>query len=215
LQEREQSSRGKFEVGFAHCIAARTSEEEQDKLAEQFFSWTVTTGIKDEPSNVTSDYPRYYLLLNEMYATNFELAADGLAPMTNCWVPWAFVKKSTIPKAGFGLFASRRFARGDTVGVYMGIMPSSSYPGQTWNVDNKYVLVGIADARGGINSGYNYCLGAHFINDPTFEGAVSTKKHNVMVHPDGRVTATRRVNRGQEFFVSYNTKSQPDNTVKC
>ena len=202
-------SPGKFDVGFAHCIAARTSEEEQDKLTEQFFAWMAPIEFKEGSSNVTYEYPRYQLFLNESYATNSERATDGIPPMTQCWVPWVFVKKSSIPKAGFGLFASRRFARGETVGVYMGVTHSGR--GQASNVENKHVLAGI-DARGGIGSGYNYCLGAHFINEPAFGGTGSSKKYKVAVHADGRITATRRVNRGQEFFMSYNNKIEPNNT---
>jgi hypothetical protein len=203
---------GKFEVGFAHCIAARTSEGEQKKLTEQFFAWMAPVEFEEEASNVTYEYPRYQLFLNESYATNSERATDGLPPRTQCWVPWVFVKKSTIPKAGFGLFASRRFARGETVGVYMGVTHSGRE--QASNVDNKYVLEGI-DARGGIGSGYNYCLGAHFINDPAFGGTGSSKKYNVVVHADGRITVTRRVNRGEEFFMNYNSTGNYDGTVSC
>jgi hypothetical protein len=163
--------------------------------------------------NMTFDHPRYQLFLNEAYATNLGLVSDGLSPIQQAWVPWTVVKKSTILKTGFGLFASRRFERGDIVGVYPAVPPLE--PGKTSNVDGKSVPEGIAEACCDSGSVHNYFLGTHFINDPAFTQASSTTKYNVEVHPDGRVTATRRVSRGQEFFIKYNCTGNEEGTVSC
>jgi hypothetical protein len=206
-------SRGKFDVGFAHCIEARMLTGEQTKLCEQFYSWMAPMEFVGCHFDMTSEYPRYQLSLNEVYDTNLGLAADGLLQIEQSWVPWTVVKKSTILKEGFGLFASRRFERGDTVGVYTAVPPFEHEITST--VDVQSVPEGIDDACGGTSSVYNYFLGAYFINDPAFTGASSTKKYNVEVHPDGRITATRRVNRGQEFFISYNCTGNDKGMVSC
>ena len=76
--------------------------------------------------------------------------------------PHLIVKKSTIPKIGYGLFADRTFSEGDVISVYLGEKKNM------YICSNKYTMYyssieGI-DAGGSIKENDIIYLGAHFAN---------------------------------------------------
>lgn len=131
------------------------------------------------------------------------------------WKDYVVLAPSLIPGAGYGAFAGRRFEAGDTVGWYMGQPPPDNST-DLKHEDFPYLLKGVADGVGGIDSDAPLLLGMHFINDPMFhhnnEGIVSTVPAsaipaNVQFYSDGRVVAIKRIYPGDELLAYYNTNN--------
>ncbi|MEI6371517.1 MAG: reverse transcriptase domain-containing protein [Nostocales cyanobacterium ELA608] len=108
------------------------------------------------------------------------------------------VTKSTVAKAGFGLFAARDFEKGQHVADYTGdqLMLRADQDG------GEYVLQmtkreGIDAAR--TNTGYG-----RWANDPKGSGMRANTEFVVNhKHRTGRLRTTRAVKKGEELFVSY------------
>lgn len=124
------------------------------------------------------------------------------------WVDWVYIAQSTLPKAGRGLFAARRFRKGDVVGAYWGQAKRSqrscsatrTFRMRTEN--NKGIFV---DA-----SGLTLRLGMHMINNPSFTPVADQSRYhreaNVDIFPDGLVVANRKIEAGKEIFTEYGDK---------
>lgn len=210
---RDSKRTPKYEDSFACCIDARTSRPKQAVLDGTFYQWRSvlahnsldrTATSLNTTSSSSSSSREFALFLND----NFRLHNSNNTHFDKQphMVPWATVKPSTIQGANYGLFADRRFEAGDTVGVYMGGPSPPLTDCQTLHhSDHPYLMSGVADALGGVDSNQPAMLGMHFINDPCFCNTVPNAKHNVAANSDGRIVALRRIQRNQEFFISYNT----------
>ena len=79
--------------------------------------------------------------------------------------PWVTVKKSALENAGLGLFAARRFENGEVVTIYHALKKSKQ------PIDDAYAIeyhewhhtVPVGD-----NEMHPYFMGAHSINDATY-----------------------------------------------
>ena len=131
--------------------------------------------------------------------------------MKNQLYNWLIVKKSNIEGAGFGLFAARDFNKGDIIGKYMGeVLDQKSDP----SVLSKYAICSskiAVDSKGGLNSGYPWYWGIHFVNDLNFvtRGIVNDsmkekKQSNSIINDDFIMIAIKRIKQGQEIFLDYN-----------
>ena len=147
---------------------------------------------------------RFSLKLNRKYG-------KSIAP---CWIDWVYVERSplaTHDDRPYGLFAERTFRSGEIIGVYMGgeIDPKAVKSKK----NTSYILDGVADAGGGIDSGRPALLGMHFLNNPYYDGygggtrQISPKvKPNVIVDSVGVVTALHYIPKGQELLLDYKDK---------
>lgn len=193
--------------GFEDCCDARTDPVRQKELEEdgQFFRWLelvspdkpsglTVLGVESNKSGNKSKKMRKYMLeLNRKYGS-------GEDPD---YQPWALVKESDLPDAGYGMFSLKRLEPGDAFGVYMGRKTTPEEEALT-HAERPYLMKGVANAEGGIGSGKPILLGMHLINDPQMKGKPkSGKKVNLRVHTDGLLVACRRINVGDEVYFSY------------
>jgi hypothetical protein len=130
------------------------------------------------------------------------------------WLIWLEVKPSSIPNAGNGLFAMRRFLKCQTIAYYFGTKSS-----ETSDEQRKKYKCGKIDAVGGLScKKARLCLGVHFANDPTIEkmtpltfydGArldIKLSMMNAILASDGHLVAIKQIGSGEEIYVNYNWK---------
>jgi hypothetical protein len=155
-----------------------------------------------------------------------------MTKQTGNWKDWVYVAPTTRQgivtnntveasnnrgrRIEYGLFAARKFRKGDVIGVFMG---SSTGSGTVENSnDNEYRIElrvermkVIVDAKGGVNSGACPWLGMHFMNDPTDmadRGPEKTRKlkemkWNIEVNPEGVAIATQTIDIDKELLLNY------------
>ena len=117
---------------------------------------------------------------------------------------WVTVKKSALENAGLGLFAARRFEKNEVVTIYHAPKKSKQ------PIDDAYAMkygkwyhtVPVRD-----NEMPPYYMGAHFINDATYNCEDSKRKNlersNNCTLEGLLVKATGEIRRGEEIKVSY------------
>jgi hypothetical protein len=203
--------RNNVDAGFDDCVKARVNPKEQHKLYGNFFMWEkvypMPNGIASVPALSDSgddvDFSRllFRLKINQRY---------GLSAKKS-WLPWVCIKRSDMAAGDqrpYGLFADRYFRKGDVVGVYMGEPVEAGQQKSR----SLYCMAGVADAKGGMNSGRPALLGMHFINDPAFQSgkrkATIPKRKlvpNVVCNTDGVLTASHNIDPGREILLDYNS----------
>jgi len=197
--------------GFDDCVAARTTSSLQLKLDGSFFTWTQTLNPsrnRQGATTLSTERPKkvlksssFHLLLNSRYCGRTTNAKDH----RDNFIKWATAAQSSIPGAGWGLKADRRFEVGQIIGVYMGERsPTVASCKKIEHSERPHLMAAVADGRGGIDSDHPILLGMHLINDPFFDNDCPPQKVNVQVHTDGTVVAIHRIQPGEEFFMSYN-----------
>ena len=112
----------------------------------------------------------------------------------NEWLEWFEIKRSTIPNAGLGLFALRKFKDGSFLGKYDGVVLNTIPTNQTTRaytlqIDNKYI-----NGRTG-RLGY-----VHMANDAR---NVARNKCYFTDHGYLRVKLDKEIRKGNEIFVEY------------
>jgi len=118
-----------------------------------------------------------------------------------CKFPILSVKKSTIPDAGWGLFAEREFKVGQTITIYLGDRASyDKIPNNEYSIRNKQNVL--------IHSRKNMLyLGCHLANDIRYhkeeEKKGRTRNNNAFFH-DFMLEACHKIVKGEEIFVGYN-----------
>jgi hypothetical protein len=233
---------------------------EQVLLDEVFFKWTAhyersmpMLRGRSSPSNTNitpSNDIKYIMSLNKRFASSIlrspynenvclheavHATIDDCAARYNYWIPWVYIAPTTrcryVPgNRHHGLFAARKFKKGDIVGVYMGEKTSSNTV-DAYSIKLKVKVVPttvndkdgndssaaftevrtIVDAKGGIDSGAPLWLGIHYINDPTDpadEGCEVTleekqNKWNIEIFSNGIAHATKTIEIGDELFMDY------------
>lgn len=110
------------------------------------------------------------------------------------------VKKSTIPKAGKGAFATENFHKGEVIGKYTGERISKKVFEQMDNSRRVYVLEVIKGNR-------KFLIDAY---DPEKSGwpryinhYPKNSKPNVEFLEDGRISVIRHIKAGEELFIDY------------
>jgi hypothetical protein len=132
---------------------------------------------------------------NGEYCWNHLLSVNGLR-----------IKNSTILRAGRGLFAARDFPRGTEVTMYTG----DNVPGNADNYDGSEYVFELS-LRSAIDAARTNTAPGRMINDATGSGKKTNNctwlvnRRNKTV----RLTATRLVKKGEEFFVSYGPNYWP------
>ena len=110
--------------------------------------------------------------------------------------PLYVIKKSTIDKAGLGLFAAKQFAAGDVVGTYRGEMHvnKSNIKGAygmcvTFPLGNesKYYIDGVNDPLGKMNNS----------QDKAGNNVVAASKYGP------KLIANKDIHKGDEMFLDY------------
>ena len=130
---------------------------------------------------------------------SYILKVDGL--------DWFEVKPSTIKEAGLGLFAARRFYRGNIIGLFMG-----KYNPDDETTTTGYQFKNIDPCLDNGQEDLPY-FGLHYANDPFYEKdmkkmtkAQATKleqKVNIEFGAGYDCHVTRRIEKGAEIFVMY------------
>lgn len=110
------------------------------------------------------------------------------------------IKKSTIPKAGKGVFAQESFKKGEIIGKYTGERISKKTFDEFTNARRAYVLEIIKSNR-------RYLVDAF---DPEKSGWPRYINHhpkrtkpNVEFMEDGRIQVIRYIKPGDELFIDY------------
>lgn len=120
--------------------------------------------------------------------------------------PWASVGPSTVPDAGDGVFAARRFRKGDTVGVYTGEIRtySSSHDDRSDSLlaldrlfnDGEDLVVIDGDVGGNwtrkLNDGSVRC-------NPRWRKS----RCNVKFVEDNKIVAIADIRKGEEMLIDY------------
>lgn len=135
---------------------------------------------------------------------NEVMADPGTWSVTFDGEPWFVIQKSTIPDAGNGLFAARVFERNAVLGRYTGRLTSREEIDATGTSD-AYVLEYAAGDDGkkvmidaNVGEDHVHAGWVHMMND-----AKDPNKTNAFFTSRGFARAAKKVNEGEELFVSY------------
>jgi len=137
------------------------------------------------------------------------------------------VKRSTIPGAGYGLFAAQNFREGDYLGVYYGrILGKKEKP------EGNYIMAMthwgkklFVDGGGGVDKNFPTYFGLHLMNNPGWKSEDSerqeTKKkagesssrlqssaYKAIVCHNLECKAIKDIKIGDELFLNYNYCSE-------
>jgi hypothetical protein len=118
------------------------------------------------------------------------------------WVQQFTIAKSTIPDAGFGLFAAHRFEKGELLGEYTGKVMgtrdewfgTSAWSDFRQSAKGKYVI----ETNGVLVDGRLALHGLQMIND-----ARDSKANNARMAGQGLVRARKAIHPAQEIFMQY------------
>ena len=113
----------------------------------------------------------------------------------NEWRPWVYVDRSTILKAGKGLFASRKFEKFQYFSVYMGQKVSATERNQGLFSNCAFHDRDPLDKKG---RAMHWFLLSQFINHGNYT------KSNCKFDPKLRGYTTKIVDGNNEFFMDYN-----------
>lgn len=116
-----------------------------------------------------------------------------------------WVKASTLPGAGYGLFTKTDIAKGEIITQYQGRLC-------TWqevenDADNGYIY--FIDELHVIDAAKTFASFGRYANDAAGLQRVAGKRNNSVYHEDGNsvfIKATRKISAGNEVFVAYGAK---------
>ena len=200
-------------AGLVQCVKGRTDQKMQKKLCGTFFRWQPDGLDRMVPNVGLFSDARRMMVNNGRPPTgvkkftcylNRNYGRPGMSLKQATWIPWVAVLPSPgkdfgSPGQDFGLFAARDFRRHDFIGVYMGRSCSKEENAST-HLENPYVLKGVANAGGGVDSGHPALLGMHFMN----HAASDDKRNNAFVVADtGAVVARKYIVTGTEILFDY------------
>ncbi len=144
-------------------------------------------------------------------STGMQCKLNACTTGPRCWqhtkiVEGVRVKRSSIPQAGLGLFASRPFAPNEFVSTYGGEQVTEAQLRQRYE-NTPYAPFGVytmevgrdryVDARNS-NSG-----NARYINDARGTNKTNNTRITRSTNSARKLKTTRRVAAGAEFFVNY------------
>lgn len=105
--------------------------------------------------------------------------------------PWVTVEPSSVPKAGWGVFAARNFPKGKRIGCYVGRACINKDEAVK---DGDYALevgAGACIIDGGVCGNWTA-----YIND-------QSRCNNVRFNENGEIWTRRAIEEGEELFMSY------------
>ena len=127
----------------------------------------------------------------------FVLQLQGLE---GSWNDWLFVKKSNLPNAGNGLFASRRFSKNCIIGYYCGeFIKTISYDEKK----EKFAYCKEDSTSVNLSMATDMYMGMQFLNSVSLEKEANHVKPNVDIGPAGCVTAKMDISQGSELLFSF------------
>jgi len=195
-------------AGFAQCVKGKTNRRIQERLCGAFFRW-LPNGIDRTARNVGLCSDASKMMENGQLPTgvkkftchlNRSYGQSKQDTWQATWIPWVAVLP--LHGRGYGVFASREFRANDVVGVYMGL-PCSKKDNMSSHLENPYVLRGVANAGGGVDSGFPALLGMHFMN----HAASDDSRCNVFVVGEtGAVIASKCIRIGTELCFDYGNR---------
>jgi len=128
------------------------------------------------------------------FASNADANVELLLKIKGEWVPWVYVKDSTIENAGKGLFCSKNFELGETVIIFMGRKLTSE---ELCNNDfSKYALADIDPCDTRRNKMHWFYL-SQFINHGNYTVANICFETNLVSH------CIKPLCEDMELFVDY------------
>mmetsp|Transcript_25742 Transcript_25742/g.66589 ORF Transcript_25742/g.66589 Transcript_25742/m.66589 type:complete len:191 (+) Transcript_25742:13-585(+) len=115
------------------------------------------------------------------------------------------VRESLIPGAGLGLFATRSFARGETICEYTGRVLTLRQILRMSVPEREYVMGGFG-LNTFVDAGPDANMLARYINDNQDDSALNAEFVRIMYDHRALVIATRNVKPGEEIYASYGSR---------
>ena len=176
-----------------------------DDSIDDYIDWSNASPQPDPTASLQKQglYSEYTMSLSLCKKSNLA-ERTGREVSTAIQSPWVTVKKSALENAGLGLFAARRFEKNEVVTIYHAPKKSKQ------PIDDAYAM----KYRGWYHTvpvGHNemppYYMGAHFINDATYNCEDTKRKglerSNNCTLEGLLVKARGEIRRGKEIKVSY------------
>ena len=209
VREQDKTNKMCLDNGFDKCLKGKGDPQSQKELDGTFFIWqwqlhgiiqpdktSKITEISTDFSNIKADHLHFLLYLNTSFGST----------RTPTWQPWlALTCEVDLPDyKELTLTAMRDFNKGDTVGVYMDLMPSK-HTKTSNNAQRPYLPDNVSDALEGLSSGKPALLGMHFLinvapSNITDSASDVNCEANVKLMEDGRAVATQRIFHGETLL---------------
>ena len=127
--------------------------------------------------------------------------------------PWVEVKKSVVTETekdggfSYGLYASRRFGKEDTIGLYVGRVLEGKSEKDIESIFKISVGDGFLHVDVQIEGRLTYGLGMHMMNDKHYQESpniLEGSMNNALITGELCVYATKTIEKGEEITTSYN-----------
>ena len=176
-----------------------------DDSIDDYIDWSNASPQPDPTASLQKQglYSEYTMSLSLCKKSHLA-ERTGREVSTAVKTPWVTVKKSALENAGLGLFAARRFEKNEVVTIYHAPKKSKQPIDDAYAMkyNGWYHTVPVGD-----NEMPPYYMGAHFINDATYNCEDSKRKglerSNNCTLEGLLVKATGEIRRGEEIKVSY------------
>ena len=176
-----------------------------DDSIDDYIDWSNASPQPDPTASLQKQglYSEYTMSLSLCKKSHLA-ERTGRGVSTAVKTPWVTVKKSALENAGLGLFAARRFEKNEVVTIYHAPKKSKQPIDDAYAMKYRgwYHTVPVGD-----NEMPPYYMGAHFINDATYNCEDSKRKYleqkNNCTLEGLLVKARGEIRRGEEIKVSY------------
>ena len=176
-----------------------------DDSIDDYIDWSNASPQPDATASLQKQGPYSEYTMSLSLCKKSHLAErTGKDVSTAVKSPWVTVKKSALENAGLGLFAARRFVKDEIVTIYYAPKKSKepTYDKYAMKYHGWYITVPVKD-----NEMPPYYMGAHFINDATYNCEDSKRKrleHSNYCTLEGLLVKTRgEIRCGEEIKVTY------------
>lgn len=172
-----------------------------DDSIDDYIDWSNASPQPDPTASLQKQglYSEYTMSLSLCKKSHLA-ERTGREVSTAVKTPWVTVKKSALENAGLGLFAARRFEKDEVVTIYHAKQPIDDAYAMKYH--GWYHTVPVRD-----NEMPPYYMGAHFINDATYNCEDSKRKglerSNNCTLEGLLVKARGEIKRGEEIKVTY------------
>ena len=176
-----------------------------DDSIDDYIDWSNASPQPDPTASLQKQglYSEYTMSLSLCKKSHLA-ERTGKDVSTAVKTPWVTVKKSALENAGLGLFSERRFEKDEVITIYNAPKKSKQPIDDAYAIKYHgwYHTVPVRD-----NEMPPYYMGAHFINDATYNCEDTKRKDlersNNCTLEGLLVTANVEIRRGEEMKVSY------------
>ena len=176
-----------------------------DDSIDDYIDWSNASPQPDPTASLQKQglYSEYTMSLSLCKKSHLA-ERTGKDVSTAVKTPWVTVKKSALENAGLGLFAARRFVKDEIVTIYYAPKKSKEpiYDKYAMKYHGWYITVPVKD-----NEMPPYYMGAHFINDATYNCEDSKRKgleRSNNCRLEGLLVKARgEIRCGEEIKVTY------------